>query len=125
MPDDLVALELPAEAAALPVVRMVVGGMAARVDLSLDELDDLYLAVEQVLGAVPRSGERGRYSIRISTLDGVLRIEIGPYERAGLEHALEQPCCKLVARVAAIDVLDRQGEQACVLITKRGSAHSS
>jgi len=124
MPDDVVALELPADAAAMPVVRMVVGGMAARADLSLDELDDLHLAVEEVLKAVTKANS-ARYSIRITTEDGALRIEIGPYDRAELEQTLTGPCCVLVKRVASIDVLDCHGDRACVLISKRGSAQSS
>ncbi len=42
-------LELPATAAALSTIRMVIGGVGARFDLSLDELDDIYLAVGELL----------------------------------------------------------------------------
>ena len=46
---DTIRLEVTATPAALPVVRMVLGGVAARVDLSLDEIGDLYVAVEALL----------------------------------------------------------------------------
>lgn len=124
MSDGLVSLELPAESTLMPVVRMVVGGMAARVDLSLDELDDLYLAVEAVLQAVQKAHDNGRYSIRLDTLEATLRIEIGPYRRDELECVLDDPCCYLMKRVVSMDVVGGGG-QAYVVITKRRSAQSS
>ena len=48
---DTIRLEVTASAAALPVVRLVLGGVAARVDLSLEEIEDLYVAVEELLSA--------------------------------------------------------------------------
>jgi hypothetical protein len=124
MSHDVVSLELPAENAVMPVVRMVVGGMATRVDLSLDELEDLYLAVETVLGAVPKTHGDGRYSIHLDTPDETIHIKIGPYRRDELDRVLEDACIQLMKRVVDIHVAG-EGEQAHVLITKRGSAHSS
>ena len=41
---ERIDLEVPATLSALSTVRMVVGGLGARLDFSLDDLDDLYLA---------------------------------------------------------------------------------
>jgi hypothetical protein len=124
MIDDVVSLELPAESAVMPVVRMVVGGMATRVDLSLDELDDLYLAVETVLRVVQKAHGDGRYSIKLDNPNDDIRIKIGPYRRDELDRLLDDACVGLMKRVVDIEVAG-EGAQAYVLIIKRGSAHSS
>ena len=124
MTSDVVCLELPAENEVMPVVRMVVGGMATRVDLSLDELDDLYLAVETVLRVVQKAQGCGRYSLQLDNPEESIRIKVGPYRRDELDRLLEDSCVVLMKRVVAIDVAGDDG-QAYVLITKRGSAHSS
>src|SRR3954465_5930659 len=49
MPSDRIELTTPAGRAWEPVVRMVLGGIADRLDLGFDELDDLQLAVERLL----------------------------------------------------------------------------
>ena len=50
---------------AVPVVRMVLGGIAARIGFSLEELEDLSLAVEELFAAAVRAG-----SIRTGVTDG-------------------------------------------------------
>ena len=57
MVSDTVLLEVPADASLLPVVRMVVGGMSARADLTLSEMDELFLAVEEVLRLLENLGD--------------------------------------------------------------------
>ena len=49
MPADRIELTTPVGRAWEPVMRMVLGGIADRLDLGFDELDDLQLAVERLL----------------------------------------------------------------------------
>lgn len=44
---DQVVVTLPAEGAYLSVLRMVTGGLAARLDFTLDEIEDLKIAVDE------------------------------------------------------------------------------
>jgi serine/threonine-protein kinase RsbW len=45
--DDVVELRLPADGAYLSVLRTATAGLAARLDFTLDEIDDLRLAVDE------------------------------------------------------------------------------
>ena len=45
--DDIVELRLPAEAAYVSVVRTATAGLAARLDFTVDEIEDLRIAVDE------------------------------------------------------------------------------
>jgi hypothetical protein len=85
---DSIRLEVTATPAALPVVRMVLGGVAARVDLSLDEIDDLYVAVEQLLSAAADSGEDPHHELIIQVVGDGLTVNVGPFRSWGLRARL-------------------------------------
>ena len=85
---DVIRLEVTATPAAMPVVRMVLGGVAARVDLSLDEIDDLYVAVEQLLSAANDSGEDPRHELTIEVVDDGVSVSAGPFRSSGLRARL-------------------------------------
>lgn len=53
---DLVELELPADPAYLGVVRTACAGLGARLDLTLDEIEDLRIAVDEACTLVLPSG---------------------------------------------------------------------
>ncbi|HEX7355454.1 MAG TPA: anti-sigma regulatory factor [Mycobacteriales bacterium] len=57
-PKDEVVVRLPAEGAYLSVLRMVTAGLAARLDFTVDEIEDLKIAVDEacamlLAGAMP------------------------------------------------------------------------
>ena len=59
--DDIVELRLPADGAYLSVLRTATAGLAARLDFTLDEIEDLRIAVDEacalLLTDVPDKGE--------------------------------------------------------------------
>src|SRR5215212_7150828 len=62
MRPDRIALETPIQRGWEPVFRLVLGGVADRLDLGFEDLDDIQLAVERLLaealqGPEPRPGE--------------------------------------------------------------------
>ena len=89
VPDSAHTVELttPTGRAWEPVVRLVLGGIADRLDLSFDRLDDLQLAVERLLA------EAGDDTVRLSfeLLEGGLRTRIGPLREAPIAAALQGP----------------------------------
>jgi hypothetical protein len=85
---DMIRLRVTATPAAFSVVRMVLGGVAARVDLSLDEIDDLYVAVEELLSAATDSGEDPRHELAIEVVDDGVSINAGPFRSTGLRARL-------------------------------------
>jgi hypothetical protein len=85
---DLIRLRVTATPAAFSVVRMVLGGVAARVDLSLDEIDDLYVAVEELLRAASSCGEEPRHELVVEVGDDGLSVSAGPFRSDGLRARL-------------------------------------
>jgi len=85
---DLIRLRVTATPAAFSVVRMVLGGVAARVDLSLEEIDDLYVAVEELLMAAASCGEEPRHELLVEVGDDGLSVSAGPFRSDGLRARL-------------------------------------
>jgi len=46
---DTVVLRVPSSRASIPLLRLVIGGVAARMNVGVDQLDDLQLAVETLV----------------------------------------------------------------------------
>jgi len=123
---DFIRLEVSATPAAMPVVRMVLGGVAARVDLSLDEIDDLYVAVEQLLSAANDSGEEPRHELSIEVVDDGVSVSAGPFRSSSLRARLAGDDAtgfdlKTVMRgvVESIEVCAAPDDCYCVVFAKR------
>jgi hypothetical protein len=85
---DAITLSIPHEQPYYGVARLVVGGLAARLDLSYEQLEDLQLALASVL---ERDGYRAGddVTIRLLVESGRVRLEIGPLD-ARVEDDLER-----------------------------------
>jgi serine/threonine-protein kinase RsbW len=83
-PNDVVTIKLPAAGAYLSVLRTATAGLAARLDFTLDEIEDLRIAVDEACAmllaqAVPGAdlecqftlqADSVRISVSVLTLDG-------------------------------------------------------
>lgn len=83
---DVVTVKLPADSAYLSVLRTATAGLAARLDFTLDEIEDLRIAVDEACAmllaqAVPGTdlecefeltGDAMRIAVSVLTVDGVL-----------------------------------------------------
>jgi len=124
---DTIRLEVTATPAALPVVRMVLGGVAARVDLSLDEIGDLYVAVEELLCAAADAGEDPRHELIIEIGDDDVTVNAGPFRSPGLrarltgdEHAGEFDLQTVMRGVVeSVEVCAAPDDCYCVVFVKR------
>ncbi len=85
MSTDEISLTLPADEAFHRVAHLVLGGLAVRLDLSFEHLEDLELALDTLL---KQSGEEGDVTVRVRVLDDELRTTVGPFTsvRAELEE---------------------------------------
>jgi hypothetical protein len=87
---EAISLTLPHDERFLNVARIVVGGLAARLDLPYESLDDLQLGVESVL-----SEERyvidGHVTVEIEIGNRMVRVLIAPLAGDVLERDLESP----------------------------------
>ncbi len=87
MVTDKIRLETPVGRDWGAVIRLVLGGIGDRLDLGIDELDDLQLAVERLLA---EAGTQQSVTLSFELRDGRVRTHVGPLaERmaAGDYHA--------------------------------------
>jgi hypothetical protein len=83
-----IELEAPVGRAFQPVVRLIVGAIAERMDFGFEEIDDLQLAVERLL-AESVSQETVRLSFEAG--DASVRTRVGPLRERALAEALQAP----------------------------------
>ena len=86
---DTIKLTIPHQPPYHGVALLVVGGLAARLDLSYESLEDLQLALENVL-------ENGGYAkqphvtVELEVADGSLAMIVGPLDGQAVKAALEE-----------------------------------
>lgn len=67
---------------------MVVGGAAARADLRLDQLQDLQMALEELLCAAQGLDQASRYAVVTHVESSCLTVSAGPFSSAELRGLL-------------------------------------
>lgn len=85
---DTIELTTPVDRAWDPVVRLVLGGIADRIDLPFEQLDDLQLAVERLRA---EAGSQETLTISIELADGSVRVRLGPLQERAIADALQGP----------------------------------
>jgi hypothetical protein len=80
-----IELTIPREREFGAVADLVLAGIASRVDLTLETIDDLQLALESLLEH--EEGDQG-LTIRFDLVDGAVHASVGPFDRDGIEPAL-------------------------------------
>jgi anti-sigma regulatory factor (Ser/Thr protein kinase) len=83
---DEIALTLPADEAFNGVAHLVLGGLAARLDLTFETLEDLELALDALF---ERRGEAdGETIVRVRVRDDDVSTVVGPFREADLRAEL-------------------------------------
>ena len=120
---DEITLVVPAQEDFRPIVHLVFGGLAVRLDLTMDALDDLQVALDALLA---RRDDEGDVTVRVVIDDALLRATVGPLPHSilddverdgneiGLRRVLETVC-------DTFELEDRNGET-WVELTKRTAA---
>lgn len=88
MLSETVELQTPAGRDWGPVVRLVLGGIGDRLDLGIDDLDDLQLAVERLLA---EAGAKDPIKLSFELFDGGVRTHVGPLAEGKIADALQGP----------------------------------
>jgi hypothetical protein len=76
MNTEEIRLVIPAEEDFRPIAHLVTGGLAMRLDVTYDDLDDLQVGIEALLGLRDDAGE---LVVSLSADDGVLHASLGPF----------------------------------------------
>jgi hypothetical protein len=117
---DEISLTLPADEAFHRVAHLVVGGLAVRLDLTFEHLEDLELALDALL---ERPLTDDVLTLRVEVLDGELRTTVGPFTpmRAELERGGAEALnlARILGAVCdSVEIADRDGSE-WVELTKR------
>ena len=90
MTGDEITLTIPREEPFHEVAHLVLGGVAARLNLTFEHIDDLETALDAVL---ERAAEDGEVTVRLRLTDGAIVTRVGPFAadrlRAELDRASE------------------------------------
>jgi anti-sigma regulatory factor (Ser/Thr protein kinase) len=120
---DEITLVVPAQEDFRPIVHLVVGGLAVRLDLTMDALEDLQVALDALLA---RRDDEGDVVVRVVFDAQVMRATVGPLPSAllddlerdgnelGLRRVLETVC-------DTFEIEERNGEL-WVELTKQTAA---
>jgi anti-sigma regulatory factor (Ser/Thr protein kinase) len=120
---DEITLVVPAQEDFRSIVHLVIGGLAVRLDLTMDALEDLQVALDALLA---RRDDEGDVVVRVVFDDQVMRATVGPLPSAiledierdgnelGLRRVLETVC-------ETFELEERNGE-AWVELTKQTAA---
>ncbi len=84
---DEIRLVIPAEEDFRPIAHLVAGGLALRLDLTYDDLEDLQVAIEAALGLRDDDGD---VVVVLRVGDRVLGASVGPFGRDALRELDEE-----------------------------------
>jgi hypothetical protein len=117
---DEISLTLPADDAFHGVAHLVLGGLAVRLDLTFEHLEDLELALGALL---ERTASGEDVTVRVRVLDGELKTFVGPFESVRAELADSGNDMLNLGRILGtvcdhVEVTDQDGSQ-WVELTKR------
>jgi hypothetical protein len=76
MTAEEIRLVIPAEEDFRPIAHLVTGGLAMRLDVTYDDLDDLQVGIEALLALRDDTDE---LVVSLSADDGVLHAALGPF----------------------------------------------
>lgn len=83
---ERIDLEAPLSGDFHAVVRLIVGGIAERVDFAFEEIDDLQLAVERLLA---EAGTTGTVCLSFEVGETGIRTRVGPLSETKVAEALK------------------------------------
>jgi hypothetical protein len=117
---DEISLTLPADEAFHRVAHLVLGGLAVRLDLTFENLEDLELALDALLEGATAEPD---VTLRVRVLDGELRTTVGPFSaiRAELERGRADSLnlSRILAAVCdTVEISGREGSEWVELTTR-------
>jgi hypothetical protein len=81
---DEITLTIPRDADFHRVAHLVLGGLAVRMDLTVENLEDMQIALDSLLGRSEL--EAGEITVRMAVRDGALETRVGPLPSGVLDE---------------------------------------
>ena len=118
---DEITLTIPRERDFRPVAHLVLSGLAVRLDLDIENLEDLQLALDALLDQTDPEIDMGDLTVRMSLRDHELQTRVGPLASRLLDELEQEPGDDGLSlrRVLFSTVDDVLVDGSSVLLTKR------
>ena len=119
MTAEEIQLVIPAEEDFRPIAHLVTGGLAMRLDVTYDDLDDLQVGIEALLALRDDADE---LVVSLSAVDGVLHAKLGPFPPAKVHEGESERTLglhRVLDTVCDTHEIEEQGGAAWVELTKR------
>jgi serine/threonine-protein kinase RsbW len=125
-PEDVVTIKLPAAGAYLSVLRTATAGLAARLDFTLDEIEDLRIAVDEACAmlltqAVPGADLECRFALESDSM----RVGVSVLTLDGQEPSRDTFAWTVLAALAGeVDSATDVDNRVTITLLKRRSGTS-
>ncbi len=117
-----VELRLPAESAYVAVLRMTTAGLAARLDFTLDDIEDLRMAVGEACALVLEHADaRGDLYAAFDLKDGSIRVSVSADSVSDREPDVDSFGWQVLTALTSEVVTSREGSLRWVSFTVRSS----
>lgn len=120
---DEVQLVMPADPEFLRLARVTAMGLASRLSFTIDEIDDLRIAIDElVFGLIGTKGRPGRVTMRYALLDAGLEVRgTGTFDDGAPTPGLSELSELILDAVADEHELVNDGEEPSFRLLKRRS----
>ena len=114
MPDEI-TLTLPRQRPFYRIAHLVLGGLAVRLDLTYEHLEDLQIALAGLLDHPIDGDDAGEVTVAVRVADGDVRASVGPFPPQALRDALagddaEMNLGRILRTVAdSVETVERDG----------------
>jgi anti-sigma regulatory factor (Ser/Thr protein kinase) len=102
--DDQITLTLPAERDFYRVAHLVLGGLAARLNLTFEHLEDLQIALDELLDSRSHDGD---ITVTVSVRSDAIEATVGPFPGERVRRALAHESDAVGLRRVLDTVVDR------------------
>src|SRR5688500_8955284 len=123
MSADEVRLVMPADPEFLRLARVTAMGLASRLSFTIDEIDDLRIAIDELIfGLIGTKGRSGKVVLRYSLSDNGLEVVgTGQFDDDGRTPGLNELSELILDAVADEHSLELEGERPSFRLVKRRS----
>jgi len=127
-PDDFVEVSIPADGAYLSVLRTATAGLAARLDFTLDEIEDLRIAVDEACAMLLQHNlPRTSLTCRFDLAPAELAITVSAPTADGRAPAKDTFAWTVLTALAGQVEATTQGDNvvAITMVKQRGGAETT